>query len=229
MKTIKNISISLGLVLLYLLFTNIPVIFMYLLGIDYNKFNQTIKILYMFICNIIVMTIIISIYHKTLIKDFKNFFNKNIFNNLENAFKYWLLGFIVMVVSNLILTAITEGIASNEEAVRTLIKAAPIYMFFDVSIYAPLMEELIFRKSIRDITDRKWLYILTSGLIFGGLHVISSISSPVDLLYLIPYSSLGIAFAYSYYKSNNIFSSITMHCMHNTLSFILLMISGNII
>ena len=107
MKTIKNISISLGLVLLYLLFTNIPVIFMYLLGIDYNKFNQTIKILYMFICNIIVMTIIISIYHKTLIKDFKNFFNKNIFNNLENAFKYWLLGFIVMVVSNLILTAIT--------------------------------------------------------------------------------------------------------------------------
>ena len=175
------------------------------------------------------MTIIISIYHKTLIKDFKNFFNKNIFNNLENAFKYWLLGFIVMVVSNLILTAITEGIASNEEAVRTLIKAAPIYMFFDVSIYAPLMEELIFRKSIRDITDRKWLYILTSGLIFGGLHVISSISSPVDLLYLIPYSSLGIAFAYSYYKSNNIFSSITMHCMHNTLSFILLMISGNII
>ena len=229
MKTIKNISISLGLVLLYLLFTNIPVIFMYLLGIDYNKFNQTIKILYMFICNIIVMTIIISIYHKTLNKDFKNFFNKNIFNNLENAFKYWLLGFIVMVVSNLILTAITEGIASNEEAVRTLIKAAPIYMFFDVSIYAPLMEELIFRKSIRDITDRKWLYILTSGLIFGGLHVISSISSPVDLLYLIPYSSLGIAFAYSYYKSNNIFSSITMHCMHNTLSFILLMISGNII
>ena len=229
MKTIKNISISLGLILLYLLFTNIPVIFMYLLGIDYNKFNQTIKILYMFICNIIVMTIIISIYHKTLIKDFKNFFNKNIFNNLENAFKYWLLGFIVMVVSNLILTAITEGIASNEEAVRTLIKVAPIYMFFDVSIYAPLMEELIFRKSIRDITDRKWLYILTSGLIFGGLHVISSISSPVDLLYLIPYSSLGIAFAYSYYKSNNIFSSITMHCMHNTLSFILLMISGNII
>jgi hypothetical protein len=227
-KIIKNSAISLGLILLYLLFSSIPIIFLYFIGIDYTTWSTTFKIIYMFICDIAVMTIILGIYHKTLIKDFKEFFNKDIFNNLENSFKYWLVGFIIMVVSNLILSSLTGGIAGNEESVRSLIDIAPIYMAFEVSIYAPIIEELIFRKSIRNITNNKWVYVLLSGLIFGGLHVVSSISSPLDLLYIIPYGALGIAFAYSYYKNNNIFSTITMHMMHNTLSFVILIIAGNL-
>lgn len=226
MKTFKNILVTIALILLYLFFSSIPVMFLYIIGIDYNSWNEIFKIIYMLMCNIVIMAIVCGIYYKTLADDFKTFFNKNILNNLENSFKYWLLGFIVMIVSNLILSLITNGIAGNEESVRELIGKAPIYMAFDVCIYAPLIEELIFRKSIRDITNKKWIYVLLSGLIFGGLHVIGSITSPVDILYLIPYSSLGIAFAYSYYKNNNIFSTISMHVMHNTMSFIILIIAG---
>ena len=40
--------------------------------------------------------------------------------------------------------------ANNEEAVRTLIDKAPLYMIFSVSIYAPFVEEIIFRKGIKD-------------------------------------------------------------------------------
>jgi membrane protease YdiL (CAAX protease family) len=228
-KAIKNSLISISLILFYLFFNYIPIVFLYLIGIDYSSFSKIAKIMYMFICNIVVISVIGGIYYKTLVKDFKNFFNKNIFTNLDNSFKYWLIGFGVMVVSNLIITTITGGIASNEETVRSLIETSPFYMAFDVVIYAPLMEELIFRKSIRNITNNKWGYVLLSGLIFGGLHVISSISSPLDLLYIIPYGSLGIAFAYSYYKSNNIFSTITMHAMHNGLSFAILILFGNIL
>ena len=127
-----------------------------------------------------------------------------------------------MVISNLLINILTEStIAGNEEAVRKLIDIAPIYMIFDVAIYAPLVEELTFRKSIRDWINNKKIYILISGILFGALHVIASVKTSTDLLFIIPYSALGISFAKLYTKSNNIFSSISMHAMHNTLAILL--------
>ena len=126
-----------------------------------------------------------------------------------------------MVVSNIIIGILTGGqIAENEEAVRTLIDKFPLYMAFQVMIYAPITEELVFRKSIRDIINNKWIYSLTSGFIFGGLHAITSITDITSMLYLIPYCSLGIAFGLLYYKTDNIFSTIIIHAFHNSLALI---------
>ena len=56
-----------------------------------------------------------------------------------------------------------EGVSqSNEEAVRELIDSYPLYMAFQLIIYAPLTEELIFRKSIKDIKNNKIIYIFLS-------------------------------------------------------------------
>ena len=88
-------------------------------------------------------------------------------------------------------------------------------------IYAPLTEEIAFRKSIKDACPNKELYIILSGLIFGGLHVITSLNNPLGFLYLIPYCSLGFVFAYLYQKTDNIFSTITAHSIHNTLALLI--------
>ena len=127
-----------------------------------------------------------------------------------------------MIVSNLAIIFITGGtIAGNEEAVRDMIDKVPLYMAFSTIIYAPFTEEIIFRKCIKDVIKNKWLYILMSGFIFGGMHIIGAATKLTDILFIIPYSSLGLAFAYTYYKSDNIFSTITMHLIHNTLAFLL--------
>ena len=130
-----------------------------------------------------------------------------------------------MIISNTMITIITNGgIAGNEQAVRELIDKVPLYMAFQVMIYAPISEEIIFKKSIAKIFKNKYFYVIASGLIFGGLHVISSITTPIDYLYLIPYCSLGITFAILYQKTNNIFYTITAHAIHNTLAFIVYII-----
>lgn len=85
------------------------------------------------------------------------------------------------------------------------------------SILAPFIEELIFRKAFKDAIKSKWLFVLTSGIVFGCLHVVGSISSLYEILYIIPYSSLGIAFALAYHETDNIFSSIFLHFLHNTI------------
>ena len=210
---------TLGLILL-LLFG--PSLIVSIFGDHYGDFSLGARVLVSFVANIIILGILLFIYRDSLIRDFRNFFGKNVLNHLEVAFKYWLVGFMLMIISNFIISILTNGgMAANEESVRELIDLVPIYMLFDVAIYAPLTEELIFRKSIRDFISNKWIYIFVSGFVFGGLHVLSSVSSAMDLLFLIPYCSLGFAFAALYYKSNNIFSSICMHALHNTMAIVL--------
>lgn len=217
---------SIGMMLLLILFSTI---FFSILNINPNNISDKMYVVYLTTSELILTVIYFAIYRKTLVNDFKEF-KKDINGNLEFAFRYWAAGFAIMVVSNLFITVILgKTIAGNEETVRNYIKTAPILMAISTVLFAPINEELTFRKSIRDAINNKWAYVLLSGIIFGGLHVISYVSSPLDLVYLIPYCSLGIAFALLYYKTNNIFSSISMHMMHNLLSIIVYLLGASLI
>jgi len=219
-KIIKTIS-------LFILFFTISSIPIAIFNINIESFNQLQFIIYSFICNILFLMIIMLCYYKTLKKDFKSYF-KDFWKNLEESFKYYILGLGIMIVSNLILTFVLGGnVAANEETVRNSIDLAPFLMFLEVAIYAPLAEELLFRKSIRDVIKNKWLYIFISGFIFGALHVIGC-ETLFEYLYLIPYCSLGFAFAYIYAKTDNIYSTITIHAIHNTITILLYFIGANL-
>ena len=131
-----------------------------------------------------------------------------------------------MMISNLIINSIMGGnVAQNEQNVRTLLSVSPIIAFILTSITAPIIEELIFRKAFFDVIKDKWTYVLTSGIIFGSLHVILSLHNPLELLYLVPYCSLGISFSYMYFESKNIYVPITIHAFHNAVLSILSIIS----
>lgn len=220
---ILNILKSISMIFLVLFFSSI---FFAILNINLDTITDKEYIFYLTLSNITLIIIYILIYQKTLVKDFKNF-TKNLITNLETSLKYWLIGFIIMIVSNLVITFIlNKGIAGNEQDVRNYIDAFPLFMLFNTVIYAPLTEELTFRKSIKDAISNKLLYIIISGLVFGMLHIASYITTPIDLVYLIPYGALGISFAMLYYKTDNIFSTISMHAMHNLLAVIVYMLGA---
>ena len=213
-----------------------PYIPMKLFNIDYESFNMMMKAIYMILCDIGFMSILFLLYKEKIIKDFKEYFKK-FGSNFELSFKYYFIGLLVMLASNLLITFLfKDATAGNEEAVRDMIDQVPLYMIFSVSIYAPFVEELIFRHSIKDAVmchgNNKiisGIYIFTSGFIFGILHILGHATGLVDYVFLIPYMSLGIAFAALYSKTNNIFSSISMHMVHNTFTVILYFIAGGAI
>lgn len=222
---ILNILKSIGIIFLMLLFTSI---FFIVFNIDPNNITKKEYMIYVTISNIILLGIYILIYRKTLITDLKKYKN-NFKYYIEESLKYWAIGFGIMVISNLFITVIlNKGIAGNEQEVRNYIDNFPLYMIFSTVIFAPITEELTFRKSIKDAISNKWFYILTSGLIFGMLHIISYINNWTDLIFLIPYSSLGIAFAFLYHKTDNIYCSITMHAMHNLLAVIVYLLGASL-
>lgn len=232
-KKISSLILVFILLLGMMAFPYLPIV---LFNIKYDSFGLVAKTVYMTICDIIYMVIIFFLYKEKIIKDFKNYF-KNFMSNFEYSFKFYFIGLLGMLASNLVITfLLPDAIAGNEEAVREMINSVPLYMIFSVSIYAPFVEEMIFRHSIKEAVYSfgnskiiKFIYILISGFLFAGAHIFGQATNVIDYFYIIPYLALSISFASLYSKSDNVFSSISMHCLHNTFTIILYFISGGVL
>lgn len=190
-----------------------------ILNISFNNIPLYLYNLYSISTQIIFISSIIYIYREDL-KNNLNDFKINYKKYLKMGLKYWFIGLNIMIISNILISLYTSiSLPENEEIVRKLFDMSPLLMSISIIFLAPLGEELIFRKTLFNLIPYKWIYILLSGLIFGGLHIIGT-DSLLSILYIIPYSVLGIAFAYLYYKTRNIFPSIIMHAIHNIISII---------
>lgn len=188
-----------------------------LAGINVTNMPIILKSIYLLSYEIVMLAIIYLILKdkinaaiEDIKKHHKEYFSKYI--------KYWFLSLIIMSGSNILISFINGGqIAGNEEAVRNIFGQTPIYMFISAVFIAPLMEELIFRQGIRNIFSNDKVFIIVSGLVFGGLHVFSSITNWIDLLYLIPYCTPGFIFAYILNKTDNVLVPAGLHFLHNGL------------
>lgn len=210
----KDIIKGISVLVLYFLFSNIFISILSIFGIHYNNLSKLFKAILSLSNDIILIGIIILIFFNTIKTNFINY-KKNIKDYLQKYFKYWLLAFILMLISNFIISLITNiDTSTNQKEVVKIFKELPIYTFIITVFCAPILEELVFRLSFRKIFKNDILFIILSGLIFGSLHLTIA-SSKLELLYIIPYTIPGIIFAYTLKKSDNIFVPISLHFIHN--------------
>lgn len=224
---IKEIIKFILIFLLYLLYSDIIIIILTKLGVNIKVLPNNLKIAIMFLINLSLMIMLFIFYSKSIKENLKDL-KLNFKSYIKDNFKYYVIGLLIMIISNIIISFFIEGNSTNETLIREYINIMPIYMIFSSCIYAPFTEEMVFRKSLRNCFNNKVLYILLSGLIFGSMHLLSA-SSIVELVFLIPYSALGCAFAYMYSKTDNIFVPMSFHMMHNTiivLNYILVFVIG---
>ena len=186
-----------------------------LFNIDYKNASKELLVILSAFSSICLFIIYFFIYRKDLKKEFKKFI-KNPMENLDAGLKYWMIGLIIMMFSNLILTFVLKsGGATNENTVQEMIKVLPWLMFINAGFLAPFNEEIVFRKTLKDVFKNKWVFASLSFLLFGGAHVIDTAETLIDILYIIPYGALGGAFALAYYETDTIFTSLSMHMIHN--------------
>ncbi len=185
-----------------------------LMRINIDDISSYITIAYNIIIELIMIFIICWVYNneiKTAIKDIK----ENHMTYFKKYFTVYLLGVIIMMLSNIIISKYGGGLSENESAIRSEFQTYPIYTFISAVFLAPILEESIFRMGIKSIFKNKILYILASGLIFGGLHLIGMPIDKLFPLYLLSYCSEGFAFAYMMSKTNNVLVPMGFHFMHN--------------
>lgn len=204
---------------MFLLFFILPILLQFPFTNVAKKCNNIVKSLIL-----LGIEIIIAIFYIYMNRDkFKGSFQDFKENRKEYTdliIKSWLLGFIGMFVSNLLINVLFDfGISSNEEANRNVLKTLYIYAIPAMSLLGPIVEELAFRGSFKKAIKNKKVFLIVTTLLFAGAHL--SITSIKDLLYIIPYSSLGFAMGYVYTKTNNILTNISLHIFHNSLTLLL--------
>lgn len=219
---LKNMLIGFGVVLLYLIASLFSYEIINMIGINYNNLSYLGKSICIVCYELILTLIIIYIYRKDFIPNFKDFIKNNI-TYFKKYIKYWFLLLILMISSNIIVTMFTQTqVSTNQETIVQSLKQFPIYTFIVTVIIAPFLEELVFRLSFRKIFAKTdILFIIFSGLIFGSMHVIGNITHISDLLFIIPYSIPGFIFAFIYSKSKNICVPISIHFIHNGIMMML--------
>ena len=195
------------------LFKLIPV---YIFNIDVKHMSNTTYTLLTLFADICILTIALFLYGKELVQEWKTF-KKKPGENFDIAFKYYFIGLAIMIGSNILINFILKlGNSQNEQAVQSLIKTAPWLMLIFAGLFAPIIEEIVFRKSLRNVIKNKYIFIFVSGFIFGLLHIIGyNLKTPLELLYIIPYGALGFMFALMDYKVDSTYPSIFMHMFHN--------------
>lgn len=220
-KNIKKILINILIFGAYISFTYIFELLTLIFKIDFTNLKFIYKVIFIYLLEMIPLVFMVFVFRKDLKEKFKSF-KENIMDYADKYIRWWMVGIVLMAISNLVITFITSStISNNEEVIRDVTKILPIYSIFSVCICAPFVEELAYRKTIKNIFNKKWLCIIASGIIFGSVHVIGTYETLSDILYIIPYGIIGSIFMYIYYDSDNIWATISLHFMHNTILLLL--------
>lgn len=186
----------------------------YLLKVNIEDVSKNVLNVYSFSLEMMILTILYIIFENEIkegIKDLK----KNHEKYYGTYFKVYIIGLIIMISSNALINILGGGMSENENIIRNEFLLFPIYTFISAVFIAPIAEELIFRFCFKAMINNNVLYIITSGLIFGLLHLSGLPLNHLYPLYLIAYAASGFAFSYMMAKTNNIFVSWGFHLMHN--------------
>ena len=181
-----------------------------------NIININPNELITFVCNIILLIIVVLIYQKDIISSL----NKIKVKKLICLFLS-LVG--VQILTNLISVAIIG--VNNHYTYRGLLPAyldkCPILMGISTAIIYPILETLVFNKSFKDIINSKWTFIICSSLFFWLVNILAVGFNYETIIATMSCFTTSIVINYFYYKEDNISSIIIVKMIYN-LVFLLL-------
>lgn len=165
------------------------------------------------------MLVLSILFYKKELKEHLILFKNNFKEYMKFIIPRYLIGIILFAIINLISILITNKATSiNQQTIESL----PNWYILPLAvIWAPIVEELVFRVSIRKIINNQKLFIIVSSLIFGFMHAVNEATMFNMIITTLPYATLGAVLAYIYTKTNNIISNMSVHFIQNTLSSLL--------
>lgn len=162
---------------------------------------------------------------------------KNDFNDLKEKRKFYLWYIPVTMVGAYVISVIVESLvglvardSANQFTIEMILKYGGLLpMIFATVLFAPVVEELIYRKSIfRLCNDNSKKGIILSYalsiILFTLPHVLTSNKENIGiwLLQCVPYALSGFLLSLIYHKSNyNIYTSIAAHMFNNLVAVIM--------
>ena len=184
-----------------------------------NIFNvdSSTDLLFGIICNVVLAVLLISIYHKDL-KEYLKKFNKDKFKYIKTIILFFIITLVAIALTNSFVINILkiDHIAENDSALFASFKSYPLLITFMTVIYFPVVEEIVFEKTLKDVIKNKWLFIFISAIFFWyyniayieGINYLTIISS---LCYFVG----GFLRALAFHKTDNLYVPIGIKALYN--------------
>ena len=183
--------------------------------------NDVLLIVFDIVYNVLIFALVFYIFSKRFKRDF-GAFKDNKGTYIGYIFKWWGIMLGLSLVAG-ILRMILGGAAEtgNQGALNSL----PLWYVGPLAvIWAPVVEEGIFRGGLRRFVKNDKLFIALSAVIFGLLHTIGSETGFDIIIQSLQYMVMGGVMAYTYTKTNNILVNMGIHCVQNSLGVVMMLL-----
>lgn len=204
-KENKNNLRSIMIIILYFIF---PYVMKFLSGVKW-----LVVLLYMLFA-----LLILYLYRNTFKKDFKDI--------IENKKKYLssilinvALIFVIMLITNALIGMLFDikQTSENDYSLLAMFKKSPFVLILLTSIYYPVVEGVIFRKSVRDIIDNKWMFIIFSPVFYFFFNIAYTSLSFTSIITSLCYLFSMMLLSSYYYKTNNFTASVIVMMIYNLI------------
>ncbi len=190
-KTINNFIKPIKTILILLIYLILPSISYKLINkitnLSINSSDTYDVVVIELLLDLISFIVFCIIFRKKIFKDYQVSIN-NIFKLLESILLYYILfsivnffvSYLVVFIYNMF--GIEYQAIDNQISIEEMFKSAPRLIFIDACVIAPLIEEMVFRVSIRESIKNNGVFISISGLIFGIAHISQHILTLISIL-----------------------------------------------
>ena len=221
MKKISNNSLltTIMVILLYFLW---PYFISILFGLF--KIDNSLSMILGIFTNMILLLLIILIYFDDLKRDFGTFKKKFCYYFKRN-FPIYVISIILMVVWGLVINIfLPNAVASNEIELIDNFKTLKYLYLINVLFYFPVIEELVFKKSFKELIKSKWLFIIITGLLNAFFNITFTAVDTLSYIWIIPNMMMLCGFSYIYYNSDNIVLAIFFRILYNIIPTLIFLI-----
>lgn len=153
-------------------------------------------------------------------------FRKQSRNYIVTILFHSMLILVLNVSLSLIVSFFTNTTtSSNQTEIIQSSQLQPIFNFIITIGFAPFVEECVFRGGVFLKAREKYSFLvaaLISGVTFGLIHVVTSLSSGnyADVMYIFVYGGIGLILSYTFEKTKSIYACMAVHALSNFIALL---------
>lgn len=208
----KTLLISVSVIIFYFLWPQ-------LINVIKELFNHSFDSILEFVSKLILIVGLIYIYRNDL-KNYLKDFKKNAKRNILMILIFSILIIVLVPIINLLINSIfkIDGGTSNDNSLLESFKNNPFRIGLMTIIYYPIVEEIVFEKTLKDVISNKWLFMVLSSLFFWYYNIAYSANfTLVAIAGSFSYFAVGLVKAYTFSKTDNLFVPIFIKAIYNAL------------
>ena len=181
----------------------------------------------MFLIYLAMLPPILFLLKNDLSEDFTRFKSrkKEWFIIIVVGYLYLILGnifsnFLSSFFSDALKVPVSESL-NQLTIIAALQSDGTILMMISAILFGPIIEELIFRKTIFGIFKKNITGLIVSSLIFGTIHLVSEPSLASAIVNGTAYFVMGFVFGLIYLKNDkNVFAPMIIHILSNLIAIL---------